>query len=181
VWGASVADAAYRVHQREDVRPRMGVQVSGGLAYGGGEFPQHAGLSADLMLRRGISIGLDRVGYTPQPGGGWDLAAGSRVILAAEGEKLRPGLLVGLGVRHGQAFEAPLDPPSATGTPSLPTQQDEAIEEPVKQTRTTFSIGTQLRYYVVPRYFVEADLRYENTGDWSGGTASLGFGVHLGR
>jgi hypothetical protein len=180
VWGASVADAAYRVHQREDTRPRLGVQVSGGLAYGGGDFPQHAGLSADLMLRRGISIGLDRVGYTPQPDGGWDLAAGSRVILAAEGEKFRPGLLVGLGVRHGRAYDEAVEPTLSTATLPPPTGEV-PIEEPVTQTRTTFSIGTQLRYYVVPRYFLEADLRYENTGDWAGGTASLGFGVHLGR
>jgi hypothetical protein len=159
VWGASIADAAYHVHRREEVRPRQGVQVSGSLALGGDDFPQHAGLSADLVLRPGISIGLDRIGYTPQPGGGYDFAAGSRVIAAIEGERWRPGALVGLGVRTGRTA----DPEGAT------------------LTRTTFSAGAQLRYYVVPRYFVETDARWEGTGDWSGLTGSVGFGLHLGR
>ena len=47
-------------------------------------------------------------------GGSWDLAAGSRVMVAADGGKRwRPSALVGLGVRYGRAPAGTL----ATGCP----------------------------------------------------------------
>ncbi len=167
LWGASIADGAYGVHRWERRRPVTGGQLSFSAAQGGGEWPTHMGVSADLMLRKGLSIGLDRVGYTWGEDESWDLAAGSRVMVAAEGGKRwRPSALVALGVRHGRAPTGSI----ATGA-----------EDRVLVTRTTFSAGGGLRYYVVPRYFLEVEGRYENAGDWSGMTGAVGFGVHVGR
>ncbi|MEQ1568271.1 MAG: caspase family protein [Myxococcota bacterium] len=157
VWGASVADAAYNVHRREDHRPMLGGTVSTGGMWGGGSWPNHFGLSADLMLRRGVSIGLDHVGYTPYTDG-WDAQIGSRLMLAAEGDRWRPHALVAFGVRYGKV--------------------------PVEQafvTRIVASGGVGMRYYPVPRYFVEGETRFENAGDWGGITGGFAMGVHLGR
>lgn len=160
VWGASIADAAYNVHRHEDRRPVMGVQLSYATAFsmaGQDEWPTHFGVSADLMLRKGVSIGLDRVGYTPYDRG-WDTHVGSRFMLAAEGKRFRPHALIGLGVRWGKV---PL--------------------ESSYLTRIVVSAGGGLRYYVVPRYFIEGETRFENAGDASHVTGSIGLGIHLGR
>jgi hypothetical protein len=158
-WGASIADAVYNVRRNEQRRPDTGVQVSFSSASGGDAWKTHAGISADVLLRPSFSIGLDRVGWTPGPDGSWDLSAGSRVILSGGGEKLRPYALVGLGVRHGRA----------------PRPSELLV------TRTVFSAGGGFRHYVVPRYFVEAEGRWEDSGDWRGVTWAVGLGVHLGR
>lgn len=162
VWGAAVADATYNVHRREEHRPRLGGQLSLSAVQGGGDWPTHVGMSGDLMLAKGLSIGLDRVGYTWGTDGRWDLNAGSRVIVAGEGERWRPYVLLALGARHGRA-------PSLDGA------------DRVLVTRTTLAGGGGLRYYVVPRYFLEVDARFESAGDWTGFSGSTGFGVHLGR
>lgn len=156
VWGASAADAAYNVHRREETRPKMGATV--GFSGGFGNVGPHYGASVDLMLREGVSLGLDRVGYTPGPDDAFDLTAGSRLMLASEGDRWRPGAFVGAGVRHGR----------------LP-------EDPRIFTRTAFYAGGNLRYYPVTRYFLEGDVRYERDGLGDGFTAGIGFGVHLGR
>ncbi|MEO0600661.1 MAG: caspase family protein [Myxococcota bacterium] len=158
LWGASIADAIYQVHRREAHRPKMGVTLSTSAGYGPGEWPVHFGLSVDVMLRPGLSIGLDRVGVTPSEQG-WDGQFASRLMIATEGRRLRPHLLVGLGVRHGQQ-------------PGPGTKQ---------VTRTFASAGVGLRYYTVPRYFIEFDGRYEVAGDASGWVGGLGMGIHLGR
>ena len=157
VWGASIADAAYSVHRREEKRPILGVQLSTGGSWGAGDWPEHYGVSADLMLRRGVSIGLDQVGYTPYVDG-YDLHLGSRLILAAEGERWRPYGLLSFGVRSGKV-------PAETA----------------HVTRMVASAGAGIRYYVVPRYFLIGEARLELAGDWGGLTSGIGFGVHLGR
>ena len=48
-------------------------------------------------------------------------------------------------------------------------------------TRVVASGGAGVRYYVVPRYFVEAEARMEAGGDSSGVVGGVGMGVHLGR
>ncbi len=162
VWGASVADASFNVHRSEATRPRTGGQLSVSGSFAGSsevDWPTHVGASFDLMLREGVSIGLDRVGFTPSGQSGWDLSAGTRLMLAVEGEKWRPAALVGFGVRHGRS--------PGDGTRLV--------------TRTVFSAGGNLRYYVVPRYFVELDARFENDGGDSGLTTGVGMGVHIGR
>lgn len=158
VWGASIADATYNVHRREQRHPDLGARLSVSGVSGGGDWPAHVGVSADLLLRRGVSIGLDRVGYTPGAGGSWDLHAGSRVVLDW-GDRFQPNGVLAAGVRHGLT----------------------AGPQGVEVTRLVFSGGGGLRYYVVPRYFVEAEGRYENAGDWQGWTSAIGMGVHVGR
>ena len=159
IWGASIADGIYNVHRREAARPELGATVSWTGAFGGDRWPTHLGVSADVMLRRGVSIGLDRLGYTPGPDGSWDLQAGSRLMVASEGERWRPYLLLAVGLRHGRA---PMD-------------------EATLWTRAVLSGGAGLRYYVVPRYFLEIDGRWEQAGDFSGFTSGVGMGVHLSR
>ena len=156
VWGASIADAAYNVHHREEHRPYGGATV----AFSGhfGNMGPHYGTSVDLMLRPGVSLGLDRVGYTPQPEGGFDLTVGSRLMLALEGQRLRPGAFIGAGVRHGRP----------TGVQDITT-------------RTALSAGANVRYYPVTRHFLEADVRYDREGLGAGITTGIGLGVHLGR
>lgn len=159
IWGASIADAIYNVHRRELTRPQLGATVSLAGAFGGDRWPTHLGLSADVMLRPGVSIGLDRVGYTPGPDGSWDLQGGSRFMLASEGERWRPYALLGLGFRHGRA----------------PGPDTTLV------TRSVLSAGGGLRYYVVPRYFLDVDARWEQDGDYAGWSSGVGMGVHLGR
>lgn len=157
-WGASIADATYNVHRREERRPYLGVQVStSGSWAAGGEWPRHFGVSADVMLRRGVSIGLDRVGYTAYPGG-FDAQVGSRLLLAIETPKWRPYALVGFGLRYGKVTGAD-----------------------VHITRIIASAGGGVRYYVVPRYFLDGEVRLENVGDFFGTSAGFGMGIHLGR
>jgi len=158
-WGASIADATYNVSRNESHRPSLGGTVSFSGAFGGRQWPSHFGLSGDLMLRSGVSIGVDRLGITPGPEGAWDAHAGSRVMLVTEGERFRPHALVALGVRHGRG----------------PFDNDALV------TRAVFGAGAGLRYYVVPRYFAEVEGRWENDGLWKGITSAVGLGVHLGR
>lgn len=158
VWGASVADAAYNVHRRETHRPRQGGQLSFGTTYGAGQVPIRMGLSGDVMLRDGVSVGIDDLGYSPGPDGGFELAGGTRLMLAAEGETWRPGVHVGMGLRHGRTD---LDAPALT--------------------RLAFAAGVNLRVYVEPRYFVEADVRYERDGLRHPIVGGIGMGIHLGR
>lgn len=158
VWGASIADAVYNVHRREGERPILGGQVGWSLAAGRGHWPRHAGVSADFMLREGVSIGLDRVGYTRLPDRGWDTQVGSRLLIAREGPRWRPAALVAFGVRHGRI-------PGST----------------LKMTRAVFGAGGNLRYYFVPRYFAEVEARWEQSGESSGFVSGIGMGIHLGR
>lgn len=159
VWGASIADAAYNVHRRESERPDMGGVLAFSGQFGGGLYRSHFGLSADLMLRPGLSIGLDRVGYTPGRDGSWDVHGGSRLILATQGKRWRPFALIAFGVRHGRT----------------PGEAERVM------TRSVFSAGGGLRYYVVPRYFLELEGRFEQDGPFGSITSGVGFGVHIGR
>ena len=159
VWGASIADATYNVHRREAERPRKGVTASWSGQFGGGSQPAHFGLSFDVVIRKGFSLGLDRIGYTPGPDGSWDAHAGSRLMLAIEGRRWRPHALVAFGLRHGR----------------LPGENRQLL------TRTVFSAGLGLRYYVVPRYFLEVEARWQRDGLTSGLTSGVGLGIHLGR
>ena len=80
VWGASVADAVYNVHRREQARPRLGAQLVAGASYSDDPtFPWHIGFSGDVMLRPGISLGIDRVGLSRYADLGWDAHIGSRL------------------------------------------------------------------------------------------------------
>ncbi len=159
LWGASIADAVYNVHRREERRPELGATLSWSGAYGAGLQAAHYGLSADAILHRGVSLGLDRVGFTPAADDGWDAHFGGRLMLAAEGRRWRPHALAAIGLRHGR----------------LPGEQTTLV------TRLVFSAGAGLRYYVVPRYFLELESRWQVDGTDAGLTFGVGLGLHLGR
>lgn len=129
LWGASVADAVYQVHRREQHPPRLGAQLAFELQDGSDKhpWPRHAGVSADLLLQRNLAIGLDRVGYTWGEAG-WDVSGGSRVTLTS-GERFRPFASAAIGLRHG-------------------TWQE--VGQRSTLTRTTFGVGGGFRWYVVP-------------------------------
>jgi hypothetical protein len=160
LWGASVADAVYNVHRNEEDRPSRGATLSAGAGFHGSAlYPHHIGLSGDLMLGQGFSIGVDRVGYTPYAEGGWDAAVGSRFMVALrEGRRWRPAGFMTMGYRHGQA-------PGGTALLS----------------RLVFGGGANIRYYPVPRYFTEIEARWEQNGIEGNLGAGVMLGVHLGR
>jgi hypothetical protein len=156
LWGASIADAVYNVKRSEELRPRTGGAV--GWTTGFSEYRRtHTGLLAEITPVPNLSIGIDRTGYSWYPEGGWDVALGSRLTAAIEGKRVRPGIFAAYGVRVGQATK----------------------EDPVA-VRGVLGGGVVVRYYTVPRYFIEFDLRIEQDGDVPAGVAGLGFGVHLG-
>lgn len=162
VWGASVADATYNVKRNEDHRPVGGLTIGWGGGFGAGDWPFHQGLSADVIVTPGLSIGLDRVGGGTFGDGGYDAHFGSRLMYAYEGGRVRPGVFGAFGLRYGQQWI-----PGGTRRYSA--------------ARAVVGAGVDLRYYVVPRYFVEADARVEYGGDVAVGVGGVGFGVHLGR
>ena len=155
VWGASIADAAYGVHKREDHRPITGWTLGYGGTYGGGQFPFHHGLSVDAILRPGLSVGLDRVGYT-RWSEGYDTQFGSRLMVAYEGGRIRPGVFANFALRAGEA----------DGQLSV---------------RAVAGVGAEIRAYVTPRYYVGVDQRVEYDGATVVASGGVGFGVHLGR
>ena len=156
LWGASIADAIYNVKRVEGERPRTGGVI--GWSTGFTDVRRtHTGLMAEITPVKNLSIGLDRTGYSWYPQGGWDVALGSRLTAAIEGDRWRPGVFAAYGLRLGQVDkEAPLAMRGVVGG------------------------GVAVRYYSTPRYFMEADLRVERDGGKLGGVAGLGFGVHFG-
>jgi uncharacterized caspase-like protein len=158
LWGASIADGIYNVHRNETERPVGGVQLGYAAMVGGSEeYPYHLGASADVVLFDGVSVGLDGVGYTQYGLNRYDIAAGSRLMWGVEGSnKFRPGVFGAFGVRYGRDHQ-------------------ESV------TRFVGAPGVDLRYYVVPRYFVELEGRYEFGALWQGPVFGLGLGTHLGR
>ena len=166
LWGASLADAVYRAPNQGEDRPIGGAQISleGTSGVDQWRWPRHIGLSADVVFLESaadrptsLSLGLDRVGYTPYDGG-WDAHVGSRILVGWEGRRLRPAAVAAVGLRQG-------DLPRGTA----------------RMTRAVIGFGGQLRYYAVPRYFGTVEARWERDGDQNGLRSGVGFGVHLGR
>ena len=83
-------------------------------------------------------------------------------MIAYEGGRVRPGVFGAFGLRYGRQPRVPGEPPEVAG-------------------RAVAGAGVDLRYYVVPRYFVEADARIEYGGEAVVGAGGVGFGVHVGR
>jgi hypothetical protein len=158
VWGASVADAVYNVHRAEERRPYTGWTLAYGGSFGAGRWPFHQGLSAEVIPITGLSLGLDRVGYTTWGAGGYDWSLGSRLMVAADQKRARLGAFAAFGLRYGH-------------DPNLRYTEFRAV----------VGGGVDVRYYVVPRYFVDVDARVEYGGEDVAAVAGLGAGVHIGR
>jgi hypothetical protein len=165
LWGASIADAASTRPGAPRRIEGLHVSFSGAFGVQQWRWPTHYGLSADLVVfhrttqtgHLGISLGLDRVGYTPYPDG-WDAHFGSRVMVGWEGHRWRPAALLAMGIRTGNI---------PIGSATL--------------TRSVFGVGGELRYFVTPRYFTILDTRWERDGDQNGLRSGVGLGVQLGR
>lgn len=174
VWGWSVSDAA--LHGKPDgPRPLDGYTLSAETAWWRTmQTPYTAGVAADFMLRPGLSIGLDRTGYTRSVlADGGMFAIGGRVMLAKDWERLRPGVFVATGLRAGYFTD--------------PRAVDPFTEEPLELTtpdrlvRLAVAAGVNTRLYLNDRYFVSYELRYELDGHLPRLTHAGGVGVHLGR
>jgi hypothetical protein len=156
-WGASVADATWNVHRRED-RMATGAFRLGASATTGGYFHPVAGVSFDVLAGPRAFIGLDRVGFTPGQGGAFDAAVGTRAgVDLARFVRWRSSALLAIGVRSGR------DPQG----PSI--------------TRAAVGGGLELAYQVVPRYALTMDVRYEAEGVRAGPMIGIGGQVLLGR
>lgn len=157
LWGGSIADAIHGVRRAETSRRRTGFTVGWSVGFNP-QKPTHFGLLAEVTPIPHLSLGVERVGVAVPGPGLWDAQIGSRLILAVEGERLRPGLFIAQGVRVGQ----PVD-----GAPIA--------------MRGVIGAGALVRGFVTPRYFIEVDGRWELDQARHGGVFGVGFGVPLGR
>jgi hypothetical protein len=157
VWGASIADAVHDVRRAETVRPRTGFALGWSMGFSPYEAPR-MGLLADVTPVPHLTLGIDRLGATFRLGGPWEVFLGSRLILAAEGEVVRPGVFVAQGVRGGQR----------------------TLAGPI-EIRGVFGAGALVRVYATPRYFLELDGRWEYDQPRHGASVGVGLGVPIGR
>jgi hypothetical protein len=160
LYGASIADAAWNVQRREAGHPQGGWTLATSAVWGphGVDSPWAAGLSAEWLARPGLAVALDRTGWTRAPDGSSAWSAGGRLQLAfAEGPRMRPGAFAAVGLRVRDTAETA---PAA---------------EPV------VGLGTNLRWYVTPRYFVEGEVRVETDGGAPVMVAGGGLGLHFGQ
>jgi hypothetical protein len=155
LWGASIADAAYNVHRREDGPPEGGATLAF-TARGDDTVPVRLGLTGELHVVRGLFIGLDQLGAGWDDRGRWDLHLGSRLRYELGHGVIRPSALVAAGIRTGDLGASQV-------------------------TRPVFGFGLDARYHPVPRYFMAPELRYELDGVEHGAFFGLSAGLHLGR
>lgn len=160
LYGAAIADASYQVNKGEAFRPMRGFTLSSSAlwnpAYSMGS-PWTAGMNGEWLVAKGLSLGLDRVGWTGSEDGRSAWNVGSRLSLHADGKRWRPGIFASPGVRVHT------------------TPAGDTTVSPV------MSGGADLRWYVTPRYFVEQEARVEFE---RGGAVFLmggGLGVHFGK
>ncbi|MBN1335839.1 MAG: caspase family protein [Deltaproteobacteria bacterium] len=156
LYGYSIADAAWQVRRREEVRPRTGIVASTQTAWGSGEgsgdWPATTGIAVDWILQPGFSLGLDRTGVLTQEDGDRVFGTGGRMALGLDnGDRFRPGMFLAVGMRAG----------GGDGV------------------RPVVGAGADLRWYLTPRFLCSLELREE----LDGGDANLllggGLGVHL--
>lgn len=159
LWTAAVADALHHADPRRHERPITGVTVSTGLGWAeAADVPWAAAVTADAIVRDGLSIGLDRVGVIGVGDAGSALHAGSRLMLAWEWGRLRPGAFAAVGIRHGDTLSGDL-----------------------AATRFVYGGGVDVRYYVTPRWFLDGEARFEQDARVAAAATAIGCGVHFGR
>lgn len=158
IYGAAIADAAYQPQKREAFRPMRGWTLSTTSLWYPDELgaPATAGLNAEWLVTKNMSVALDRVGWTYRPDGASVWGFGSRLVLAIDGTRWRPGLFLALGGR--------VRDPAVGATQLVPTVGG----------------GGTLRWYVTPRYFVEWEGRVETEGGDPTFLFGGGLGVHFG-
>ncbi len=181
LYGASVADAAWNARRYEEHRPRGGGTVSTYAGWDpgvGATSPYIAGLSGEWLVHPNVGIGLDRVGWTrsDETEARWNF--GSRVSFAIDGEKVRPSLVLSAGGRvidegaPGGELQG-VDGPAGAST-------DDGSRAAENRLVGVVGAGLELRWYVTPRYFVEAGFRTEMEDADARFVAGGGIGLHLG-
>jgi hypothetical protein len=160
LYGYAVADAAWMTHKRESAPPAGGWTLASSAGWGphGPGSPWAAGLNIEWLASRHVTFALDRVGWTraPDESSAWSLGGRVGVPILA-GPRLRPLAFAAVGAR---LRDAPGEAPTVV---------------PV------VGAGAQLRWYLTPRYFIEAEGRAETEGDEVVGLYGGGLGVHFGR
>lgn len=170
VWGAGIAVAARDANPGITQRPYTGVTVSTGTGWSSyADRPWATAVTVDVIPRKNVSFGLDRVGLLGHSGM-LELNAGARGMYAWEKGRFRYGPFGGVALRAGPYG----DPDGFDGLGGV-----DVVPVTRAHTRLVFSGGVNVRYYVVPRYFLEYEGRVE--GDGGVGTmSSVGFGLHFG-
>lgn len=157
-YGAAIADASYQARRREVFRPMKGWTMSTTALWSPDRMsaPYTAGMNVEWLAAKGLSVSLDRIGWTHTPDRENVWSLGSRLGLSIDGERVKPGLFVALGGRVR-------DP---DGGPAV--------------LHYTVGAGGNFRWYVTPRYFVEHELRVETEGGPAVFLLGGGLGVHFG-
>ncbi|MDP2312248.1 MAG: caspase family protein [Pseudomonadota bacterium] len=158
-YGAAIADAAWHSQKRESFRPMRGWTMSTTSLWSPDAVgaPYTAGMNVEWLAAKGLSVSLDRIGWTHTPAGENVWSLGSRLQLVIDGKHLRPGLFLAVGGRL----------------------RDPLVGDPVLM--PTIGGGGSVRWYITPRYFVEHELRVETEGGPAVFLFGGGLGVHFGQ
>lgn len=187
VYGASIADAAQGARGGPWTRPAHGLALSTNGAWAIGQpwdTPTVAGLSLDVPVAPGISVGADRVGWTYRPDAGEHLfGLGTRASFTLDQPRLVPGAFLAVGLRVAVSEETMGDPSSAAQLLADDALSSAALSEGAILTPVV-GAGGSLRWYVAPAYFVQWEARLESGLSHGQEALSLqlggGIGVHLG-
>ena len=157
-YGAAIADAAYSAQSRESFRPVKGLTVATHADWNAlvtAETPWVAGVDIDWVIVKGVSAGLDRLGWTRSPDGVGTVNFGSQFGVAIEGRHVRPGAFAALGFRMHAV------PGDVSWMPVV-------------------GAGANVRWYITPRYFIEHEARVETEGGPVQFVYGGGLGIHFG-
>jgi hypothetical protein len=165
LYGAAIADGAYFANPGREWRPMRGWALSSAVDWTIGNpwfTPSVAGVNLDFPLVKGVSLGVDRLGWTHAPlqdeeGLFEDIyGIGSRADFYIDGKHFRPGFFTAVGLRLRVPDEGPADFSPVIGG------------------------GVNMRWYVTPRYFVQHEFRLESDGGPVDVQFGGGVGVHFG-
>jgi hypothetical protein len=163
----AISDAIWNVHHNEDFRPKAGVTISAETSWvGAPNHPWSSGISVDIFPTAAVSIGIDHAGLVLSPDEN-RYTIGTRVTLGPNTPRMRLAALFALGT---VVIDAKEDGGSSGWTEVRGTEGLLSI-----------SVGGLARYYLTPRYFVQAEGRSEWLDGQPQGVWGLGMGFHIGR
>ncbi|MSQ02375.1 MAG: hypothetical protein EXR71_10880 [Myxococcales bacterium] len=179
LYGTAIADAAYYANPRpgrENRHPATGGTVStyaGWDPVEGLDAPYVAGISADWLITPNLAIGIDRLGWTrnDETESRWNF--GSRVSFAVDGRLWRPYAFVAGGGRVIQEGDVGFESAPRSGPPEDGDSSSRLVG--------VVGAGLGLRHYVTPRYFIEAEARFEVEDATTRALLGGGVGVHFGE
>lgn len=142
LWGMAMSQAYYQQKyglERPDRKPE-GVHVSLETAWRNDwDQPHTTGVAVDWVITPGVSIGLDRTGWTKTANSADERVfnVGGRIMIAPEWQRFRPGVFGATNLRIGR---------------------HEASQRTV---RGVLAAGVQLRFFATPRYYFTIETRGE--------------------